>query len=262
MEISGARVLLTGATGGLGNAIARQLSAAGAQLVLTGRRLEVLEPLAAELGAQALAIDLSDRDRVERLITETGEPDILVANAALPASGPMTSFTQEDIDRSLEVNLRVPMRLARAFVPGMVERHRGHLVFMSSLAGKAHAPGTTIYSATKFGLRGFAGGLRIDLHGTGVGVSVLFPGFIRDAGMFADAGVKLPPGVGTRTPSDVAQAVRGAIEHNRGEVDVAPVALRLGSAFGGLAPGIAAAVSRKLGGDLADDISEGQRPRR
>ena len=89
----------------------------------------------------------------------------------------------------------------------MLERRRGHLLFISSIAGKTTVPGNPLYHATKFGLRGFAAALREDLHGSGVGGSCVFPGFIRDAGIFADSGVKLPPGVGTRSPEDVADGV-------------------------------------------------------
>ena len=207
MEIAGASVLLTGATGGIGHAIARSLAGHGARLMLTGRRSDVLEPLAAELGATAVAVDLSVAEEVDRLAEQAADTDILVANAALPASGLLESFSAQEIDRALDVNLRAPIVLARALLPGMAERGRGHLVFMSSLAGKASSPASSIYSATKYGLRGFASGLRAELRASNVGVSTVFPGFIRDAGMFADSGVELPSGVGTRTPEDVARAV-------------------------------------------------------
>ncbi len=260
MEISGSKVLLTGATGGLGHAIARALSAKGAQLILSGRRVEVLEPLASELDARALAVDLGEAAEVDRLLSEAGEIDILVANAALPGSGKLDSLTMQEIDRALEVNLRAPIAMAHALVPTMVARGRGHLLFMSSLSGKAATAGSSIYNATKFGLRGFSGAMRAELHGTGVGVSAVFPGFIREAGMFADADVKLPPGVGTRSPEDVAKAVVGAIEHNRGEVDVAPISLRVGSAFAGLAPELSAAFTRISGSNkIAYDLADGHR---
>jgi uncharacterized protein len=263
MEISGATVLLTGATGGLGQAIARALSAKGAQLILTGRRIDVLEPLASELGARALAVDLSEASEVDRLLSEAGELDILVANAALPASGKLDSFTFEEIDRALDVNLRAPIALAHALAPEMVKRGRGHLLFMSSLSGKAATAGSSIYNATKFGLRGFAAAMRAELHGTGVGVSAVFPGFIREAGMFAEARVQLPTGVGTRSPEDVAKAVVQAIERNRGEVDVAPISLRLGSALSGLAPEVAATITRKAGSEkIVADVADGQRVKR
>ena len=263
MQISGSTVLLTGATGGIGHAIARALSGHGAKLILTGRRSEVLEPLAAELGGRALAVDLSDRGQVAGLVAESGEIDILVANAALPASGKLESFSVDEIDRALEVNLRAPIILAHELAPAMVARRRGQLVFISSLSGKATTPGASIYSASKFGLRGFAGGLRTDLRGTGVGVSTVFPGFISDAGMFAEAKVELPRGVGTRTPGQVAEAVVTAIEKNRGEIDVAPLTMRLGSTFAGIAPELAATVSGKMGADeIARGMHDGQREKR
>ena len=263
MQISGSTVLLTGATGGIGQAIARALKARGATLILTGRRADVLEPLAAETGGRALAVDLSERSEVARLIAEAGDVDILVANAALPASGTLETFTVEEIDRALEVNLRAPIILAHELLPLMSARGRGHLVFISSLSGKVTSPGASIYNASKFGLRGFAGALRSDLRSSGVGVSTVFPGFIRDAGMFADAKVELPPGVGTRSPEDVAAAVLTAIEKNRGEIDVAPLALRLSSAFAGLAPELAATVSRRAGAEkIAHDMQAGQREKR
>ncbi|HZL47541.1 MAG TPA: SDR family NAD(P)-dependent oxidoreductase [Solirubrobacteraceae bacterium] len=259
MRISGSTILLTGATGGIGHAVARELHKHGGKLILTGRRIEVLEPLAAELGARALAIDLTDSAEVERLATEVGEVDILVANAALPASGRLETYTVAEIDRSLDVNLRAPIVLAHALAPAMVERGSGHLLFMSSLLGKAASPGTALYNAAKFGLRGFASSLRADLRTSGVGVSAVFPGFIRDAGMFADAGVELPTGVGTRTPEDVAAAVVRAIERNRAEVDVAPLSVRAGTIFAGVAPELAANVSRRLGSeDIADAMSSAQ----
>ncbi len=264
MQISGSTVLLTGATGGLGHAIARALHARGGDLILTGRRADVLAPLAAELdGARTLAVDLSDPAELDRLAREAGEVDILVANAGLPATGRLESFTMAEIDRALAVNLRAPIALAHALAPGMIERGHGHLSFMSSLNGKVATPQTAVYNATKFGLRGFASALRADLRTNGVEVSAVFPGFIRDAGFFADSGVKLPPGVGTRSPQDVARAVVSAIEHNRGEVDVAPLTLRLGSAFAGLAPEVAATVSRKLGADkIAGEMAAGNASKR
>jgi short-subunit dehydrogenase len=254
------RVLLTGASGGIGQAIARALAARGASLILTGRRVDTLAALASEVSGEALACDLARRDEVTRLLEQAGEVDVLVANAGHPASGLLTDLDQDQIDRMLEVNLRAPIALARALAPGMASRGRGHIVFISSLSGKAASVSSSVYSATKFGLRGFALGIREDLRPSGVGVSVILPGFIRDAGMFAQAGVKLPRGVGTRTSEQVARAVVRAIEHNRAEVDVAPLGLRLGASFAGLAPGIAARFNRLLGGEkIATDLTAGQR---
>jgi uncharacterized protein len=263
MSLVSDRVLLTGATGGIGQAIARAFAQRGASLILTGRRAEVLEPLAEEVGGRALVCDLSNREDVERLAEEAADVDVLVANAAVPASGVLTELTQDQIDRMLEVNLRAPVALARALAPRMMERGRGHMVFISSLSGKAASSASSIYSATKFGLRGFALGIREDLRTHGIGVSVVLPGFIRDAGMFADARIELPRGVGTRTPDEVAAAVIRAVERNRAEVEVAPVALRVGASFASVAPQLAAAVSRRMGSEkVASDLSVGQQEKR
>jgi short-subunit dehydrogenase len=262
MSLLAGTALLTGASGGLGQAIARALAARGAEVILSGRRLEVLEPLARELGARVIAADLARRDEIDRLVEQAGRVDVLVANAGVPSGGLLVELTQERIDAMLEVNLRAPIALARAFAPAMAERGRGHMVFISSLQGKAATPVSSIYCATKFGLRGFALALREDLRRDGVGVSVVLPGFIRDAGMFADSRVTLPPGVGTRSPDDVARAVVSAIERGRAEVEVAPLPLRLGTAVASVAPAFSAAVSRRLGSDqIAARIVSAQRTR-
>ena len=264
MILDKASVLLTGATGGIGHAIARRLHREGCDLILTGRRADVLEPLAAEVGGRALAVDLAVRDEVDRLAAQCAHVDVLVANAGLPASGHVNSFNTAELDRALDVNLRAPIVLARVLGEQMAARGRGHLLFMSSVAGKSSAPGSAVYSATKFGLRGFAQGLRADLRPSGVGVTVVFPGFIRDAGMYADTGeIKLPPGVGTNSPEEVAEAVVRGIERNRAEIDVAPLTVRASTAFAQLAPATAAAVVRRLGGDdIGAEFAEKQRDKR
>jgi short-subunit dehydrogenase len=259
LALDGATVLVTGATGGIGQAIAAACAQHGARLVVTGRRRDALERLAAQTGARALPSDLSRRADVERLAAECGPVDVLVANAAVPAGGRVLSLGTAAIDRAIDVNLRAPMLLARMLAEPMVVRGRGHLVFVSSLSGKAASPGGAIYAATKFGLRGFALGLREDLRPAGVGVSLVFPGFISEAGMFADSGAPLPWYVATRSPEQVARAVLRAIEHNRAEIDVAPLSLRLGAIAAGIAPGPVAAVQRRLGAaTVSARIAEGQ----
>lgn len=260
MHIEGSRVLITGATGGIGHAVARALRASGAKLVLTGRRTDVLAGLANELRAELILCDLADRAAVAELAAAAGDVDILIANAALPASGAVLDFSQDEIDRFLEVNLRAPIALSRALVPGMVDRRRGHVVLVSSLSGLAAAAGSALYSATKFGLRGFAHGLRQDLHGTGVGASVVLPGFIRDAGMFAASGVQLPRGLRTNSPEDVAAGVLRSIVRDRAEVVVAPRELHAAALLGTVAPGFAASMQRRSGtGKITQDLAEGQR---
>ncbi|HUA47344.1 MAG TPA: SDR family NAD(P)-dependent oxidoreductase [Solirubrobacteraceae bacterium] len=260
MSVLSGTVLVTGATGGIGQAIARACRSRGADLILTGRRRELLNSLGLELGARVIACDLSSREDLARLIERSGKVDVLIGNAAVPAGGPLVELNQAEIDQALEVNLRAPIALARGLAPGMVSRGRGHIVFVSSLQGKATTPVSSVYSAAKFGLRGFSLALRQDLRSYGVGVSVVLPGFIRDAGMFADAGATLPAWIGTRRPQDVADAVASAIEHDRAEVEVAPIGLRLGTAVAAVAPGLSAAVSRRLGSErIAARIVAAQR---
>lgn len=263
MQLSGSRVLLTGATGGIGRALALDLAAAGAHVIVSGRRESELRALAEEIGGEALVADLADRDAVTGLVARAGEVDVLVANAALPAAGDLLDFTVAEIDRALEVNLRAPIVTAQLLAGPMIARGRGHLAFISSLSGMVTTPKASMYNATKFGLRGFALALRQDLEGTGVGVSLIAPGFIRDAGMFADSGATPPPGVGTKTPAEVAAATRKAIEGDRGEVMVAPLALKVSALLGGASPRLSARILKLSGGGRTTDaLAAGSRHKR
>jgi short-subunit dehydrogenase len=265
VQLAGQTALVTGATGGIGNAIAHALHERGARVLLSGRRRDALDELAASLGerSEVLVADLANRDAPMQLAEAAGAVDVLVANAALPASGRVEDFDPEQIDRALDVNLRAPIQLTRALLPRMFERGHGHVVLVSSLSGKAASARSSIYSATKFGLRGFASGLREDAAEKGIGVTVVFPGFVSDAGLFADSGVRLPRWVGTRTPDQVAVAVVRAIERDQAEVDVAPLGLRLGTRIAALAPVTSARIQRRLGSErIADAIAEGQRDKR
>ncbi len=263
MQLAGTTVLLTGATGGLGHAIARGLAARGASLVLTGRRAEVLQPLADELGATAVAADLADRADVERLAVDHADVDVIVHNAALPGSGPVDDYTVAEIDRVLDVNLRAPTVLTAALIPHWKRRGRGHVVFISSMGAKVPTADAGLYSATKLGLRGLAQALRPELRPHGIGVSAIFPGFIRDAGMFADTDVELPRGVGTNTPEDVTAAVIRAIERDRGEVDVAPLGVRATGVLNGLFPGLPGRLAGRFDdGRVGAEMTAAQRVKR
>ncbi|GDY58806.1 beta-ketoacyl-ACP reductase [Streptomyces violaceusniger] len=140
MRIAGTTVLLTGATGGIGQTLARAFAAKGAKLLLTGRREEVLRPLAERLGGRAIVADLAERSDVERLVEEAAEARILIANAALPSSGPVLDYRPEELDRALDVNLRAPVLLSRLMAPRMVEAGSGHLVMIGSLSGRTASP--------------------------------------------------------------------------------------------------------------------------
>ncbi len=266
MELSGRTALLTGATGGLGRAIAQALAERGATLALSGRSAEALEALAADLpgsGHRALPADLSQPGAAEKLAAEAGPVDVLVANAGLPATGRLPDFSPEELNGALRVNLEAPMHLARALESGMLERGSGHMVFISSLSGKSATPLSSVYNATKFGLRGFALGLRADLDPLGVGVSIVSPGTIREAGMYADSGADPIPGLGTGSPQQVAAAVVKVIEQNKVEVAVAPVQQRLLAHFALANPGIAVKIaSGEAGQKAAANVAAGQADKR
>jgi short-subunit dehydrogenase len=262
MDLRNAHVLLTGASGGIGAALASALAARGARLTLTGRRMDVLDRLAKSVDGKALAADLSRPEEPGRLLAETGRVDVVIANAALPASGVLSGYSVDQIDRAIDVNLRAPIVMAKLAGEQMAARGSGHLVFISSLSGKSASAHMALYNATKFGLRGFALALREDLRPHGVGVSTVLPGPVRDTGMLADTYVKVPR-LGTRSPENVAQATIRAIDKNRAEVVVAPWSLRFATCIGSLAPDFAAGVRRRTGGDtLMAAVSAAQRAKR
>jgi short-subunit dehydrogenase len=266
MELAGRSALLTGATGGLGRAIAAALAGRGASLVLSGRNAGALEALAAELpgdGHRIAPADLAQVGAAEKLAADAGDVDALVANAGLPGTGRLTAFSTEQLTGTLRVNLEAPMLLARALEPAMLEHGSGHMVFVSSLSGKSATPLSSVYNATKFGLRGFALGLRADLDPQGIGVSLVSPGTIREAGMYADSGAPPIPGLGTGSPQQVADAVVRAIEKNKVEVTVAPVQQRLLAHFALTSPGIAVKIaSGDAGQKAAATVADGQSSKR
>jgi short-subunit dehydrogenase len=265
MDLGGRTVLLTGATGGLGQAIANALAARGARLILSSRKTEELVKLARSLPGGShttLTSDLAEEGAALALLEQAGDIDVLVANAALPASGQLDGFSQEQIGRALRVNLESPVRMTRELLPAWQKRGSGHFVFISSISGFASTPRASLYAATKFGLRGFALNLREDLRGTGVGVSVITPGAIRDAGMFADSGAAAPPGLGTGTPQQVGDAVVRAIERDKSEISVAPLRQRALARFARIAPEISGRLAGSTAAKAADAIASGQTDKR
>jgi short-subunit dehydrogenase len=263
MQLTGATVLLTGATGGLGRAIAEALAGRGASLILSARKAEALEQLASELpgsGHITIPADLAEPGAATKLALDAGEFDVLVANAGLRGAGDLTDYSHEDIGRAIRVNLEAPIEMARAVMEAMAARGSGQMVFIASLAGKAASPRSSLYNATKFGLRGFALGLRADMAPAGVGVSIVSPGFVREAGMFADSGAKPPPGMGTTTPARVGEAVVRAIEANKMEIAVAPLSQRMGAHLALASPALGLrAQSGALGRRAAADATTGER---
>ena len=267
MELEGKRLLLSGATGGLGQAIAAALADAGAKLVLSSRRKPELQELARSLPGGArrhkvVVADLSKQGAAEKLVRDAGDLDGLIANAALPGTGAIEQEPKTALTGTLRVNLEAPMLMAREIIPALTETGEGHIVFISSLNGKAATPLTSVYCATKFGLRGFALALREDLHPRGVGVSLVMPGFIREAGMFADSGAKAP-GLGTTPPEQVGAAVVTAIRRDRAEVEPATRRLRIATGIAHRHPELAARIQRRGGAErVARSIHEGHADKR
>jgi short-subunit dehydrogenase len=265
MKLTGKTVLLTGATGGLGQAIAAAVADRGAQLILSSRKGDELKRLAESLpgsGHRTIVSDLAEEGAALALLAEAGNIDVLVANAALPASGKLDSFTAEQIDRALRVNLEAPVQMTRQLIPTFTERRSGHFVFLSSIMGKTAMAGGSLYSATKFGLRGFAFCLRDDLRPFGVGVSVISPGMIGGAGMFAESGAAAPPLVGLGTPEQVGAAVVRSIERNRRELTVAPLQQRALSGFAANFPEVASRLAGGMTAKVVDQVAAGQTEKR
>lgn len=238
-SLSGRTALLTGASRGLGRYMARALAAEGVALALAARSEERLRAAAGEVeeaGGRAIVVpaDLSDRRDVERLATRASEAlggvDVLVNNAGVTETASFHGRNPEAIAAAVEVNLLAPMLLARYLLPGMVERSRGHVVNVASLAGKAGPPFEAVYGGTKAGLIGFTQSLRREYHGTGVSASAICPGFVSGAGMYADAveetGVEAGRAMGTATPGEVAAAVVRSVRDDDPEVIVNPMPVR------------------------------------
>jgi short-subunit dehydrogenase len=195
-------------------------------LVLSARRRPELEALAAELGeARVVTADLACKDEVARLAAEAGPVDVVVANAGLPANGLLLDLEVQHIDRAIAVNLRAPIVLTRLLLPAMIERRSGHIVLMASMAGRVPTAGSSIYNAAKFALRGFGYAMRAELRGTGVGLSLVSPTFVAQAGMWAETGLRSR--IRETTPERVAEACVRAIREDRAEMAVASWEQRL-----------------------------------
>jgi short-subunit dehydrogenase len=168
MELRGKRVVITGASRGIGEGLAHRFAAAGSNVALVARSAEAIEKLAADLGGSAHPADLADPKQVATLVNriedEAGPIDVLVNNAGIDLTGALWDTSPDDLALIVQINLTVPMELCRQVIPRMLHRGRGHIVNISSLAACGLYPGLTAYSATKAGLSHFTAGLRADLR--------------------------------------------------------------------------------------------------
>lgn len=218
--LAGRVALITGASAGIGAAIARELARQGARVILVARRQVELDSIAREIAAEGgdarvVPADLTDLAAVAslpaRAEASAGPVDLLVNNAGMGWSLPVAHMSADEMMRIMQLNLLAPMLLTRALLPGMLERRQAAIISIASVAG--HIAVDPLYSGSKYGLRGFMLALRRQLAGTRVSVSVVSPGFIRTG---LTRGMRLPlPG-----PQVVARAVARLATHPRREVVV------------------------------------------
>jgi short-subunit dehydrogenase len=173
-------VLVTGASSGIGAATAERFAALGWQVLLSGVDRTRLDAVAARTGGLALPEDLSRPDGPHRLaehaLAAAGRVDVLVASAGVGWRGPLALTPSDTLERMVQVNLVAPMQLVRLLLPGMLERRRGRVVLIGSMAGQVGTREETAYAATKAGLSMFAESLWYELRGTGVGLRLVLPG--------------------------------------------------------------------------------------
>ena len=183
-DLTGKTALVTGASGGIGAAIARALRAQGAKVALSGTRVEALEKLAAELGGDVAVTpcDLSDKAAVEALVPAAeaalGQVDILVNNAGLTRDGLFLRMKDEDWDSVIAVNMTATFRLSRAAIKNMMRRRYGRIVSITSIVGVTGNPGQGNYAASKAGMIGMSKSLAAEVASRGITVNCVAPGFI------------------------------------------------------------------------------------
>ncbi|MBW1763064.1 MAG: SDR family NAD(P)-dependent oxidoreductase [Deltaproteobacteria bacterium] len=237
-DLRGKNAVLTGASRGLGPFIARALAQKGVNLALTARTADAVEATAKEataLGVNAIALPLditepAGRQRLlEGAVAANGPIDILINNAGIEWVCKYTTMSAEQIEQMIQTNLIAPLILSRLVLPEMIARGSGHVVMMSSLGGKKGSPYSATYAATK------------------VSASVICPGFVSDAGMFAEYGKSAPKIAGESTPEAVADAVVRSIEDDVGEIVVNPGPNRLLDVANAISPGAVSWVLRRFG---------------
>jgi len=255
-HLRGRNALITGAAGGLGEYIARSLASEGVNLVLSDLPEAGLEERAGALrsggaAVDSLGADLSRREEAEGLVARAeellGPIDILVNNAGLEFAGPFLDRTSEEIAGTAEVNLVALMLITHAVLPGMLERGRGHVVNIASMAGKLGSPNLATYSATKRGVVGFTSSLRVEYDQSPVGFSAICPGFISRVGMYGrlENQVGGTPGpIRPSPPEHVGEAVVKAVREDRPLLIVNPPGARALILLNAVAPSLAGRLGR------------------
>jgi short-subunit dehydrogenase len=262
-DIGGRAALLTGAAGGIGPDVARELARSGAHVALSGLETEEPELVAlrdelrpAGVRAEVVLADLTAAEELdtlcERVEAAVGPVEILVNNAGTEFTAAYAEYTREEIERMVAVNLTAPLVLTRHAVRRMRALGAGHVVFMSSLAGKLGQPYNHPYSATKAALIALAQSLRAEYANSSIGFSAICPSFVSGGGMFArmeEDGAKAPFMAAAVSADDVARAVVDAIRRDRPEVIVSARSIKPVLTLQVVAPRLAERVLRKTGPD-------------
>jgi len=259
LELRGCTALVTGASMGIGLHVARRLALVGANVVLAARHAERLEAAAQTLGAlgvRSLAVptDVSRPADLEKLVDtalrEFGSIDVLVNNAGVEAFCHYEDLSLERIAMTIQTNLTSALQLTRLVLPHMLMARRGHIVNMSSTAGKQGPAFGAAYGTTKAGLINFTQAIRAEYRGRGISASVICPGFTDEGGIYdrmkAQTGRRSPPLVGSTTVDRVADAVLRAIEKDRAEILVNWPPMRPMMAFVQMFPGLGGSVARAI----------------
>lgn len=216
MDLNNAWVVITGASRGIGVTIAEEFAKKKANLILIARSAEGLKETCVKvenIGGKAYPVtfDLGEISEIENLVEQINKLapriDILVNNAGLEKYCFFTKYQREDIVSVLNVNLVAPMELTRLLLPGMLNRKKGHIINISSVAGKLGEIYNTLYDTSKGGMELWTDALRQELYKTGVKISSINPGGVSDAGMIYNIGVKYPALLGACTTQGVADAV-------------------------------------------------------
>jgi short-subunit dehydrogenase len=258
-DLRGRNALVTGASGGLGTHIARRLAREGMNVAVSGRREDALTLIAKELSglgvkSEAVPADLADLDQIGSLVGRSedrlGPIDLLVNNAGIEITSSFTGYAVGELRTVVDVNLTAPLLLTRLLTPGMLERGRGHVVFISSAAGKVGTAYQEPYSATKAGLVALTQSLRAEYLASEVGFSVVCPGFIAGDGMYQrmlESGFKSNRLMGETTVAKVTDKVIAAIVRDLPEVIETGAPIRPALALGQLAPRAVERIAPKFG---------------
>jgi short-subunit dehydrogenase len=259
-QLRGRTALVTGASGGIGRQIARHLAGEGMNVVVSGRREDALAEIVDELRgssvkAESVPADLNDLGQLDPLVERSeaalGPIDLLVNNAGVETVGAFTAYSREQLTAMVDVNLTVPMLLTHRVVPGMLERGHGHVVFISSLAGKIGPAYNEPYAATKAGLIGLNQSLRAEYSKAPIGFSVVCPGFVAGDGMYqrmVEEGVSSNRMLGETTLEKIADGVVEAIQKDRPEVVESGSPVRPLLAAGQIFPRLSERLVERFGG--------------